>query len=337
MNKTMKQTPAAVLPYAIAITLLHAIGLGLLVVSAPTFPALWGMALIAYTLGMRHAFDIDHIAAIDNSVRKLMQQAKNPNGVGFFFALGHSSVVFLMVLFVAVATRQAQHFLPAFEPIAQVIGPTVAGSFLLIIGVLNLFILSDTTRAFRRVQKGESSTELEADVLHGGAITRIAKPLFKMINKSWHLYPLGFLFGLGFDTASEIALLALSGGAASSAMPWTAVMTLPILFASGMTLFDTLDSFFMSRAFQWANEQPLRKLFYNLIMTVLSIVAALTVGFVLIMQVLQDRLNLNGVFWSRIAMIDFGNLGLVLVGLFLLVWLCSVSYWKLKVEPASAS
>ena len=315
------------LPYIIGIAALHLLGTTLLVTNAGAYPQLWGLALIAYTLGMRHAFDIDHIAAIDNTVRKITEQGGNPVGVGFFFALGHSTVVFLMCLFLAVAARSAAEFIPAYLPVAQIIGPTVAGTFLVVIGVLNIFILRDIVGAFRHVQRGETHEALDHH-LSGGAVARLAGPLFKIVSKSWHLYPLGFLFGLGFDTASEIALLALSSSAAGTAMPWGAVLCLPILFASGMTLFDTADSVFMSRAYTWANKQPLRKIFYNLVMTVLSIVAALVVGFVLLAQVATDTLSLSGGFWNWVAAVDFGNLGFVLVGLFAFVWGAAVLVWK---------
>ena len=314
-------------PYALAILALHALGLGLLVSAAGSYPALWGLALIAYTLGMRHAFDIDHIAAIDNTVRKISEQNRETVGVGFFFALGHSTVVFLMALFIAVATRSAESFMPAFLPFARVIGPTVAGLFLVLIGVMNLFILKDIMGAFRHVQRGETFEAVDHH-LSGGAVARLAGPLFKLVSRSWHLYPLGFLFGLGFDTASEIALLAMSGSAAGTQMPWSAILSLPILFAAGMTLFDTADSLFMSRAYTWANEKPLRKIFYNLVMTVLSVVAALVVGVVLLAQVATDTLNLSGGAWNWVATIDFGNLGFVLVGLFALVWGGAALYWK---------
>lgn len=323
------------LPYIIGIVALHIIGIALLLGSVGAYPQLWGLAIIAYTLGMRHAFDIDHIAAIDNTVRKITEQKGNPVGVGFFFALGHSSVVFLMCVFLAIAARSAADFIPAFMPIAQIIGPTVAGTFLVIIGVINLFILRDIMGAFRHVQRGEEHDALNHH-LSGGAVAKLAGPLFKMVSKSWHLYPLGFLFGLGFDTASEIALLAISSSAAGTAMPWAAILSLPVLFASGMTLFDTADSVFMSRAYTWASEQPLRKIFYNLVMTVLSVVAALVVGTVLLVQVATDTLNLSGGLWSWVAAIDFGNLGFVLVGLFALVWGLAVIIWKKAgLEPAT--
>lgn len=315
------------LPYIVAIVALHCLGAGLLLSAVGAYPALWGLALIAYTLGMRHAFDIDHIAAIDNTVRKISEQKRETMGVGFFFALGHSSVVFLMALFIAIATRSAESFLPAFMPFARIIGPTVAGVFLVVIGIINIFILKDIMGAFRHVQRGETFEAVDHH-LTGGAVARLAGPLFKMVSRSWHLYPLGFLFGLGFDTASEIALLALSGSAAGTQMPWTAVLALPVLFASGMTLFDTADSIFMSRAYTWANQKPLRKIFYNLVMTVLSVLAALVVGFVLLAQVATDTLQLSGGAWDWVAAIDFGNLGFVLVGLFALVWGLAILFWK---------
>ena len=314
-------------PYILGIVALHVVGLALLLGSVGAYPQLWGLALIAYTLGMRHAFDIDHIAAIDNTVRKITEQNGNPVGVGFFFALGHSTVVFLMCVFLAIAARSAADFIPAFMPVAQVIGPTVAGTFLVIIGIINLFILRDIIGAFQHVRRGEHHDALDHH-LSGGAVAKLAGPLFKMVSKSWHLYPLGFLFGLGFDTASEIALLAISSSAAGTAMPWAAVLSLPVLFASGMTLFDTADSVFMSRAYTWASEQPLRKIFYNLVMTVLSVVAALVVGLVLLAQVATGAFNLSGGVWRWVAAIDFGNLGFVLVGLFALVWGLAVVIWK---------
>ncbi|QGQ98073.1 HoxN/HupN/NixA family nickel/cobalt transporter [Paenibacillus psychroresistens] len=327
------------LGYFICVVLLHVVGfIGLLTVAGDN-SAFWSMGLLAYTLGLRHAFDADHIAAIDNTVRKLIQQKKNPLGVGFYFSLGHSSVVFLMVLAIALSIHWIQDKMPQMQEIGGVIGITVSGSFLILIGIINLVILYNLYKIFRQMRKGIQPTENIEEMLDNrGLLSRLIKPFLKFVSKSWHVYPLGFLFGLGFDTATEIGLLAISAGAAKSAISVFGILSLPLLFAAGMSLMDTADGMFMSTAYRWAFTTPLRKLYYNVTVTSVSVVAALLIGTVELIQVLSDKLHLQSGFFKWVGALDFGDLGYMLVVLFILAWLISVSIWKyMKVEERMGS
>jgi high-affinity nickel-transport protein len=322
------------IPYGLVVLLLHIVGYSFLLIGAKNHPMLLGMAFLAYTLGLRHAFDADHIAAIDNTVRKLIQQKKSPVGVGFFFSLGHSSVVFLMTVILSISVHWAQKELPHWQEIGGVIGTLVSGCFLLFIGVLNGIILIDLQKVFFNMRKGTyDEGEVEELLLSRGFVVRFAGPLFKFINKSWHVYPLGFLFGLGFDTASEVALLAISAGAAKSALPLAGILSLPILFAAGMSLMDTIDGVFMTNAYKWAFSTPLRKVYYNLTVTSLSVTAALLIGMIELIQVTSEKLNLKTGGWRWIQNMDISWLGYILVILFLLSWIISFVVWKvLKIE-----
>ncbi len=316
------------------VILLHVLGVIGLYSVAKTAPAFWGIGLLAYTLGMRHAFDVDHIAAIDNTVRKLVQQKKNPLGVGFYFSLGHSSVVFLMAIATAVSVKWAERELPWLQSYGGVIGASVSGLFLVLIGVLNLFILINLYRLFRQFRNGEHKDDEFEELLQSrGLFAKMLKPLFAFIGKSWHVYPLGFLFGLGFDTASEIALLAISANAAKEAIPFIGIISLPLLFAAGMSLFDTADGMFMTKAYRWAFHTPVRKLYYNLIVTTLAVVAALIIGLIELGQVLSEKMGMEGGFWTWLQELNFGILGYILVGLFVVAWIVSVGIWKwFKIE-----
>ena len=322
------------IPYGGVVLLLHILGIFFLFIGAKNHPLLLGMAFLAYTLGLRHAFDADHIAAIDNTVRKLVQQKKNPVGVGFYFSLGHSSVVFLMAVLLAISVKWAQKELPHWQEIGGVIGTIVSGCFLLFIGILNAIVLFDLQKVFLKMRKGTyDNEEVEELLLNRGFVARFAKPLFRLINKSWHVYPLGFLFGLGFDTASEVALLAISAGAVKNALPIVGILSLPILFAAGMSLMDTADGVFMTNAYRWAFSTPLRKVYYNLTITALSVMAALLIGIIELAQVLSEKLKLNGSGWHWIQNLDIGWLGYLLVVLFLFSWGISFIIWKLfKIE-----
>ncbi len=322
------------LGYGAAILGLHVLGLAALLTTARTHPVLLGMGFLAYTLGLRHAFDADHIAAIDNTVRKLVRQDQSPLGVGFYFSLGHSTVVFLMVLATALVARWTQRALPHLQAVGGVIGTTVSGSFLVLIGLLNLFIWLDIYLIFQRMRHGtHDPEELERLLLTRGLISRVAAPLFRLIGRSWHIYPLGFLFGLGFDTASELALLALSAGAAARALPLWGIIALPLLFAAGMSLMDTADGLFMTTAYRWAFATPLRKIYYNLTVTGLSVVAALLIGLIELTQVLTQALGLTAGVWGHLQALDFGWIGYLLVGLFILTWLLSYGAWRfLRIE-----
>ncbi|RTE11674.1 HoxN/HupN/NixA family nickel/cobalt transporter [Paenibacillus whitsoniae] len=320
--------------YVLFILLLHVLGIIGLFTVAQSSPAFWGIGLLAYTLGMRHAFDVDHIAAIDNTVRKLVQQKRNPLGVGFYFSLGHSSVVFVMALITAFSVQWAERELPWMQSMGGIIGASVSGLFLVIIGVLNLVILISLYKMFRKFRSGKQNEEEFEELLESrGLIARLIKPFFRFIGKSWHVYPLGFLFGLGFDTASEIALLAISAHAAKDAIPFFGIISLPLLFAAGMSLFDTADGMFMTKAYRWAFHTPVRKLYYNLTVTALAVVAALIIGVIELGQVLSEEFSMEGGFWTWLQDIDFGILGFILVALFIVAWIVSVAVWKgMKIE-----
>lgn len=320
--------------YAIGVVVLHVIAITLWLISIHNHPVLLGFGFLAYTLGLRHAFDVDHIAAIDNTVRKLVQQEKNPTGVGFFFSLGHSSVVCCLTIVTAFAAIWAETNIPQLKNIGGLIGTSVSGVFLVLIGVLNLFIFFNIYQVFLKMRKKEFDESKLEELLHSrGLMTRFLHPLFKFVSKSWHVYPIGFLFGLGFDTASEIALLAISAGAAKSAIPITGILALPLLFASGMSLLDTADGIFMTTAYRWAFRTPLRKVYYNMTVTGLSIVAALIIGLIELAQVLTSKLGLNKGFWGWVQELDFGSLGYILVAIFVLSWTISFGIWKaLKIE-----
>jgi high-affinity nickel-transport protein len=322
------------LPYALIVGVLHLIGLCFLYIGGKTSPVLLGMGFISYMLGLRHAFDADHIAAIDNTIRKLVQQDKNPSGVGFFFSLGHSSVVFVMAVITALSVQWAQKELPQLQEIGELIGTIVSGSFLLIIGILNLVILKDLYKVFLKMRNGKyDADQMEALLLSRGLMGRFFSPLFKLVNKSWHVYPLGFLFGLGFDTASEVALLAISASAAKSSISVIGVLALPILFAAGMSLMDTADGIFMEKAYQWAFATPLRKVYYNITITAVSVSAALLIGVIELAQILGDKLGLENGIWGWIRELDFGWLGYLLIVLFILSWVVSYSVWNfMKIE-----
>jgi high-affinity nickel-transport protein len=321
-------------PYGIVVLILHIAGISFLLIGAKNHPLLLGMAFLSYTLGLRHAFDADHIAAIDNTVRKLVQQKKNPIGVGFFFSLGHSSVVFIMAVVLAFSVHWAQKELPQWQEMGSVVGTMVSGFFLVFIGILNAVILVDLQKVFLKMRKDTyNEEEVEELLLNRGFVARFAGPLFRFINKSWHVYPLGFLFGLGFDTASEVALLAISAGAAKNALPLIGILSLPILFAAGMSLMDTADGVFMTNAYKWAFSTPLRKVYYNLTVTTLSVMAALLIGMIELAQVFSEKMNLNSGGWKWIQNLEISWMGYFLVALFLLSWLLSYVVWKVfKIE-----
>lgn len=315
--------------YPIVIAMLHAagwIGVGYAGAHNATF---WGLGLLAYTYGLRHAFDADHIAAIDNTVRKLMEQKRNPLGVGFFFALGHSSVVLLLVLAIALSVKWVQTEMPLMQDIGGVIGMTVSGTFLLVIGLLNLAILIQLLRMFRLMRKEKLDPDRLNDLLEArGLFARLLRPLFRFIGRSWHVYPLGFLFGLGFDTATEIGLLALSATAAQASGSFVGILALPVLFAAGMSLMDTADGMLMTKAYDWAFMTPLRKMFYNITVTSISVAAALIIGLVELIQVAAEKLKLQAPFFQWIGAIEFSMMGYVLAGLFIMAWIISILFWK---------
>lgn len=315
--------------YAAVVVFLHIIGIVFLMIGEKNHPLLIGVAFLAYTLGLRHAFDVDHIAAIDNTIRKLVQQKKNAIGVGFFFSLGHSSVVFFMTILLAVSIQWAKKYLPQWQEMGSTIGTIVSGCFLLFIGILNTIIFLDIQKIFWGMRKKSYKEEvIEELLLNRGFIARFTGPLFKLINKSSHVYPIGFLFGLGFDTASEVALLAISAGAAKSNIPFVGLLSLPILFAAGMCLMDTADGIFMTNAYHWAFSTPIRKVYYNLTVTALSVIAALFIGMIELVQVIFKKLNFDGGSLKWLINLDLSSLGFMLVCIFLFSWGLSYLIWK---------
>jgi nickel/cobalt transporter (NiCoT) family protein len=318
-----------------AIVLIHVVGWGLLLAVAPQYPALLGLGGLAYAFGLRHAFDADHISAIDNTTRKLLQDGKRPVGVGFFFSLGHSTVVLLIALALGFAVKLVLEGVASddgtLRSVGGLVGTTVSGVFLLLIGLLNLIILLDILGVYRRMRRGQyDRVTLEEHLITGGVLVRVFRGLFRVMTESWQMYPVGFLFGLGFDTASEVALLAISAGAASQGLPFVAVVSLPIIFAAGMSLMDTTDGAFMAKAYSWAFSNPVRKLFYNLTMTGLSVFVALFVGLVELAQILIDLFGLEGGLWDDIAGLDLGRLGFIIVGSFVLAWVVAFTTYKAR-------
>jgi high-affinity nickel-transport protein len=315
---------------AAAIVALHVIGfVTLLALVVPRHFSLGsqgvfgiGLGITAYTLGMRHAFDADHIAAIDNTTRKFMAEGKRPLSVGFFFSLGHSTVVFALAFLFSIGVRAlaspVENGGSTLHGVTGLIGTSVSGVFLYVIGILNLMILASVVMVFRRMRHGEfDERELEQQLGSRGLMNRLYGRFTRAVREPWQMYPLGFLFGLGFDTASEVALLFLAAGAASSGLPFYAILCLPVLFAAGMSLLDTIDGSFMNFAYGWAFSKPVRKVYYNLTVTGLSVAVALIVGTV-------ELLSIAGV----VSNVDMNTVGLVIVGLFVLTWAIALAVWR---------
>jgi high-affinity nickel-transport protein len=291
-----------------------------------------GLGITAYTLGLRHAFDADHIGAIDNTTRKLMTDGQRPLSVGFFFSLGHSSIVFLLAIGFTLGIRGLSGAVADdgswLHSATGLIGPTVSGTFLWIIGILNLLVLISIVKVFRRMRHGDyDEAELEHQLNNRGFMNRFYKRATNAVKKPWQMYPLGLLFGLGFDTATEIALLATAGAAAAGGLPIYAILCLPILFAAGMSLLDSIDGAFMNFAYGWAFAKPVRKLFYNITITWLSVVVALVIGTIELMSVLADKLTLSGQPWAFVAGLDLNYVGYAIVAVFALTWIAAVAVW----------
>jgi nickel/cobalt transporter (NiCoT) family protein len=298
------------------------------------YPLLLGTSLLAYGLGLRHAIDADHIAAIDNVTRKLMASGKRPFAAGFFFSLGHSTVVVLATLAIAATSIALGTRLAAFHDVGGLIGTAVSAVFLLAIAVMNLVILGSVYRAFHRVKNGGACVEEDLDMLlsGGGLLARIFRPLFGMINSSWHMYPLGLLFGLGFDTATEIGLLGISAAEAAKGLPIWSILVFPALFTAGMSLVDTADSVLMLGAYGWAFAKPMRKLYYNLTITFVSVVVALLVGGLEALGLVATRLGAHGTFWDTVIALNgnFGMIGYLIVAVFVVSWGVSALVYRFK-------
>ena len=292
-----------------------------------------GLGLTAYTLGLRHAFDADHIAAIDNTTRTFMAEGRRPVSVGFWFALGHSSVVFVLALLVVGGTRLVGTLTSHGSGVHRILGiagTSASGLFLYLIGALNLVALLGILRVFRRLRTGEfDEAELEAHLTQRGLLSRLLRGVIRSIRRPSQMFPVGLLFGLGFDTASEVTLLVLAGTGAAAGLPWYAVLVLPMLFASGMTLLDTLDGTFMNFAYDWAFANPVRKIYYNLAVTGLSVAVALVIGTVELVSVLHDDAGWHGPVIDWLSGLNLNNVGFVVVGLFAVAWMGALAYWRL--------
>jgi high-affinity nickel-transport protein len=325
--------PRIVMIYAGLITL-NLLAWGWALIAFGHQPVLLGAAILAYSLGLRHAVDADHIAAIDSVTRKLMQQGKTPLSVGLFFSLGHSTVVILACLGLGLLGNVLNSRLAGLREIGATFGTAISAAFLLAVAVINLMILASICRTFRRVRRGEPFLEesLDAMLAGRGLLSRLLSPLYRLIGASWHMYPLGFLFGLGFDTASEIGLLGISASQASQGAPFWTIMAFPALFTAGMSLIDTTDSVLMTGAYGWAFVKPIRKLYYNMTMTFLSVAIAIVVAGMETMGLIADRFGLTGRLWAGIADLSghAGTLGLIIIALFVGSWAISALVYHLR-------
>jgi nickel/cobalt transporter (NiCoT) family protein len=297
-------------------------------------PALMGTAFLAYVLGLRHAVDPDHIAAIDNVVRKLMQEGKRPHSVGLFFALGHSLAVGLAAGAIAATAAAVETSFEGFKSIGAVVSTSVSAFFLLAIAMVNIVILRGVWRSFQKARRGEPVLEDELNMLLAGRgfLARLFRPLFSMVTRSWQMFPVGFLFGLGFDTATEISLFAVAASQASGGMSFSTVMIFPALFTAGMTLLDTTDSVLMVGAYGWAFLNPIRKLWYNLTITSVSVLVALLIGGIEALGLIADQLSLDTGFWKLVGDLndDLANFGFVIIGVFVAAWAISFAIYKLR-------
>jgi nickel/cobalt transporter (NiCoT) family protein len=296
------------------------------------YPVLLGTAFLAYSFGLRHAVDADHIAAIDNVTRKLMQEGKRPVAVGFMFSLGHSTVVVAGSIAIAATAFALQHRFEAAGQIGGVIGTLVSTLFLFGIAIANLIVLRSIYQAFRRVRRGEPYVEEDFDILLGsrGFLSRLFRPIFRMIRRSWHMYPLGILFGLGFDTATEIGVLGISAVQASKGLSLWSILVFPALFAAGMSLIDTTDNILMLGAYGWAFVKPIRKIYYNMTITLVSVIVAFAVGGIEALGLMAAHFHLAGPFWGFVGKLNenFGTLGYFIVGVFVFSWVVSVAVYK---------
>jgi nickel/cobalt transporter (NiCoT) family protein len=328
-----------------AVVALHVLGWGLLaaavsghyhITSTEIFG--FGTGLLAYTLGLRHAFDADHIAAIDNTTRKLVGEGKRPLSVGFFFSLGHSSVVFALAVLLNFGIRaldsQVRNDHSGLHNVTGIIGTGVSGTFLYLIAALNMIVLAGIVKVFREMRRGAyNDEELEEQLAKRGLMNRILGPLARKVDTPWKIYPIGVLFGLGFDTATEVALLVLAGSAVVSGLPFYAILSLPILFAAGMCLFDTADGCFMNFAYDWAFARPIRKVYYNLTITGLSVFVAFFIGTVEILSLIGQEYRLGGRFWTFMGAFNLNKAGFVVVGVFVVTWAVALAVWHFgKIE-----
>jgi high-affinity nickel-transport protein len=332
---------ASIAGMAGVVLLLNLVGWGLLVlVVAPRHYALGasgafgiGLGVTAFTLGMRHAFDADHIAAIDNTTRKLMSDGQRPLSVGFWFSLGHSTIVFALCLLLSLGVRalagQLEDGSSTLHETTGLIGTSVSGVFLYLIAIMNLVVLIGIIRVFAKMRRGElDEAALERQLDNRGFMNRLLRGATKAVRKPWHIYPVGLLFGLGFDTATEIGLLVLAAGAAAFALPWYAILVLPILFAAGMSLFDAADGVFMNFAYGWAFARPIRKIYYNITVTALSVAVALVIGTIELVSILAEKLDITHGPLAAIAAVNLDYVGFAIIGLFVVTWLLALAVWR---------
>jgi len=298
------------------------------------YPVLVGTAFLAYAFGLRHAVDADHIAAIDNVTRKLMQDGKRPVATGLFFSLGHSTVVVLASVAIALTTSALEGRFDEFKLVGGVIGTLISAIFLFLVAAANFVILRSVYRTFQEVRRGGTFVEEDLNRLlaQRGFLGRLFRPMFRLVSRSWHMYPLGFLFGLGFDTATEIGVLGISAAEASKGLPIWSIMVFPVLFTAGMSLIDTTDGVLMLGAYSWAFTKPIRKLYYNLTITFVSVLVAVLIGGIEALGLLADQLNLEGPFWIYIGTLNdhFGSLGYLIIAIFVASWLVSIAFYRLR-------
>jgi len=295
-------------------------------------PVMLGTALLAYSFGLRHAVDADHIAAIDNVTRKLMQEGKRPISVGFWFSIGHSTVVVLAALAIAVTTTALADHFESWKVVGGVVGTLVSTLFLFAVAAMNIVILVSVWKTFRHVRQGGAYQDEDFDLLLNsrGLLARLFRPLFRLVTQGWHMLPLGFLFGLGFDTATEVALLGISATQAGQGMSIWSIMVFPALFAAGMSLVDTTDGVLMLGAYNWAFVKPMRKLYYNLVITAVSVVVAVLIGGIEGLGLIGNQLGLEGWFWGGVGTLNdnFNGLGFVIIGVFILAWIASLLIYR---------
>ncbi|WP_127902449.1 HoxN/HupN/NixA family nickel/cobalt transporter [Solirhodobacter olei] len=337
ISRLFRETDSALRPRLISIyTLLAVMNIGAWAWAFLAFngnPGLLGVALVTYGLGLRHAVDADHIAAIDNVTRKLMQMGQRPVTVGFFFALGHSTVVVVTACAVAVAATLLGSF-EAMSSVTGVISTVVSSFFLLAIAAMNVMIFLSIYRSFRRIRAGGDYVEEDFDLLlnNRGFLARLFRPMFRLVTKSWHMFPLGFLFGLGFDTATEVAVFGVSASQAAKGLSVEAILVFPVLFAAGMSLVDTTDGVMMLGAYDWAFVKPMRKLYYNMTITLVSILVAVLIGGIEALGLIGSQLDLQGGFWTAVGSLNgnFNNLGFAIIGLFIVAWGLSYVIYRLQ-------
>ena len=298
------------------------------------YPVLLGTALLAYGFGLRHAVDADHIAAIDNVTRKLMQDGKRPVAVGFFFSLGHSTIVVLASVAIAATATAFKSQFDAFQSVGGVIGTLVSALFLLAIAAMNIVILTTVYQTFRKVKAGAPYVDEDLNMLLAGQglLARLFRPMFRLIQRSWHMYPLGFLFGLGFDTATEVGLLGISAAQAAQGLSIWSILVFPALFTAGMSLVDTTDSILMLGAYGWAFVKPIRKLYYNMTITFVSVMVALLVGGIEALGLAGDQFGLKGPFWDSVGALNenFGTIGYLIIAVFVVSWVASALIYRAR-------